>query len=208
MQNRSYIIGIAGGSGSGKTTFLKALFEAFEPNQLALVSQDNYYFPKEKQQVDKNGWENFDLPTSIDSERFHIDLNKLSSGEDIEKLEYTFNNESKKPTRIVVPSAPIIITEGLFIFHYPEIAKVIDYRVYFDAEVETRLNRRIARDGTERGYPENEVRYQWENHVLPAEKLYLEPYRSAADLTVNNTDNFQSELDFLTTHIQSILNHE
>jgi uridine kinase len=208
MRDRSYIVGIAGGSGSGKTTFLKALFEAFEPHQLALVSQDNYYFPKEEQAKDENGWENFDLPTSIDSKRFHNDLVKLSSGQDIEKLEYTFNNASKAPKRIVIPSAPVIITEGLFVFHYPEIAKMIDYRVYLEADEETRLNRRIARDGTERGYPENEVRYQWANHVIPAERLYLEPYQVESHLVIDNTESFDSGLDLLKQHIQSILPHE
>lgn len=205
MENKSYVVGIAGGSGSGKTTFLKALFDAFEPHQLALVSQDNYYFPKEKQEVDENGWANFDLPTSIDSTRFHNDLVKLASGEDIEKLEYTFNNPTKVPARIVVPSAPVIITEGLFIFHYPEINELVDYRVYVDAEEDVRLKRRIARDDVERGYPEHEVRYQWDNHVIPAERLYLEPYRANADLLIDNTHDFQTGLQQLIKHIRQHL---
>lgn len=203
--NTSYLIGIAGGSGSGKTTFLRALFDAFAPGELALVSQDNYYHPIEQQQKDDNGWHNFDLPESIDRGHFFEDITALQSGNSIEKLEYTFNNDAARPERILIEPAPVLITEGLFVFHYDEINTMLDYRVYFDADRNERLRRRIYRDDKERGYPEHEVRYQWENHVIPAEEKFLLPHKQQADLVIDNTKTFERDLDRLVSHIQSIL---
>lgn len=194
---KPYLVGIAGGSGSGKTTLLKELFERLPSEKLALVSQDNYYHPKEKQEKDENGEVNFDLPTSIDREHFHRDILTLLHGGSITKKEYTFNNPDKEPDLITIESAPIIITEGLFIFHYEEIDQILDHRVYIHAEEEIRLHRRIQRDHHERGYPEKVVRYQWDNHVAPAYRQFLEPYKLKSDLIINNDDDFRKDLDKL-----------
>lgn len=199
------LIGIAGGSGSGKTTFLRAIFEEFNSSQVALVSQDNYYLPKSDQLVDENGVTNFDLPTSIDRAQFFRDMVDLVEGKSIELLEYNFNNPAFAPKTIFVHSAPIIIMEGLFVFHYEEIREQLDLMVYLDAHHESRLERRIRRDAVERGYPEHEVRYQWENHVRPAEKLYLEPYKPHAQLVVDNTHSFDDGLNSLLDFISGRL---
>jgi uridine kinase len=202
---KPYIIGIAGGSASGKTSFLKALVEAFGEEEVSLVSQDNYYRPYEEQLEDANGWRNFDLPESIHRGDFHRDLQRLQQGEPIERLEYTFNNPDIQPALITVKPTPVILSEGLFVMHYDEVRSLLDYKVYIHADPAVRLNRRIARDHVERGYPEDEVRYQWENHVRPADRLYLEPYRNHADLVVDNNERFDDGLDALQQHIRNIL---
>ena len=199
------LIGIAGGSGIGKTTFLRAILERFNSNQVALVSQDNYYLPKANQVIDENGVTNFDLPSSIDRAHFFRDMVDLVEGKSIELLEYNFNNPALAPKTIYVHPAPIIIMEGLFVFHYEEIREQLDLMVYLDAHHESRLERRIRRDAVERGYPENEVRYQWENHVRPAEKLYLEPYKFQAQLVVDNTHSFDHGLNSLLGFISERL---
>ncbi|MFT5182999.1 MAG: uridine kinase [Flavobacteriales bacterium] len=196
------IIGIAGGSGSGKTTFLQALVDRVPKEKLALVSQDNYYQPIEMQQKDENGQVNFDLPISINREHFFDDINRLMTGKTITKTEYTFNNENREAQEIIVQPADIIVTEGLFVFHYNEIRDLLNYKVYIDAHEEIRLDRRIQRDLQERGYPENEVRYQWENHVIPAEQSYLEPFKPEVDLLVDNTHTFDKGLEELIKMIE------
>lgn len=196
------IIGIAGGSGSGKTTFLRALMDRVPKENLALVSQDNYYQPIELQEKDENGQVNFDLPISINREQFFNDINQLMNGKSITKTEYTFNNENREAQQIVVQPAKIIVTEGLFVFHYNEIRDLLNYKVYIDAHKETRLERRIHRDLEERGYPENEVRYQWNNHVIPAEQSYLEPFKPGVDLLVDNTHSFDQGLEKLISVIE------
>ncbi len=197
-----YLVGIVGGSGSGKTTFIKELFKQMPKSSVAIVSQDNYYHPIEQQPVDKNGQENFDTPGSIDRERFHRDINTLIGGGIIQKEEYTFNNEIVNSGLIEVESAPIIITEGLFVFHYTEIFSLLDYKVFIDAEEDIRLQRRIIRDFEERAYGEEAVRYQWENHVMPADKKYLQPFKPDSDIIVDNNSNFQNDLDSLIIHLK------
>lgn len=196
------IIGIAGGSGAGKTTFLRALTDHFDSHQLALVSQDNYYKPKELQQADENGIINFDLPTSIDHDHFVRDMEDLAAGKSITKLEYNFNNPAWKPQPIEVHPAPVIVMEGLFVFHFPQIMDRLNYRVFLDAQVDLRLNRRIKRDSKQRGYPEHEVRYQWDNHVRPAELQFLEPYRDVCELIVDNSHSYDEGLETLVGEIQ------
>lgn len=191
------LIGIAGGSGSGKTSFLRDLMSHFSLQQVALVSQDNYYFPKEMQRIDENGQHNFDLPESIDRKHFYDDMMKLSGGESIEKLEYNFNNPSWVPKKVTVDPAPVIIMEGLFVFYYQEIWNRLDYKVYIDVHHEERLQRRIRRDAAERAFPEHQVLYQWHQHVRPAEEKYLEPFAGKCDLIVDNNEHYADGLNEL-----------
>lgn len=204
---KSKIIGIAGGSGAGKTTFLKSLFSAFTEEQLTIVSQDNYYKTKDLQEADENGVINFDLPTAIDEAHFVQDMEALAAGESITKLEYNFNNPAREPQSIVVHPAPVIVMEGLFVFHYAAIRSQLCYKVFLDAHHETRLQRRLQRDEIERGYPAHEVIYQWNQHVRPAELAYLEPYRNECDLIVMNDEHFEDGLGTLVNYIQKLLQH-
>lgn len=176
--------------------------QAFPENEISLVSQDNYYRPAEEQQRDANGWLNFDLPDSLYREDFHRDLEALSRGELVRRKEYTFNNPAVVPGMIEVRPTPIIVTEGLFVFHYDEVWHMLDYKVFLHADERIRLARRIERDARERGYPESEVRYQWENHVMPADRQYLQPFRPHCDLIVENDDHFEDGLSALVNHLK------
>ncbi len=191
MVKPKIIVGISGGSGSGKTSLLNSLLDVYSKDEICIVSQDNYYRPLKEQFVDENGEVNFDLPESIDIEKFVEDLNLLSSGKQIEKTEYTFNNNAKEAQTIVVNPAKILVIEGLFIFHFKMIMEKINLAVFVHTDRNLRLERRIKRDGKERGYPEATVIYQWENHVEPAFKSYLEPYKKDCHLTINNNESYQ-----------------
>lgn len=204
--DRPYFVGIAGGSASGKTSFLKALLQAFPEDEISLVSQDNYYRPPEEQQRDANGWLNFDLPDSLYRDEFQRDLQALSRGEVIRRQEYTFNNPAVTPGMVEVRPTPIVVTEGLFVFHYEEVRQMLDYKVFLHADDRIRLARRIERDARERGYPEAEVRYQWENHVMPADRQYLQPYRPHCDLIVQNNAHFEDGLIALVNHLKQRMN--
>ena len=103
-----YIIGITGGSASGKTTFLRRLLEAFPEEQICLISQDNYYHPREKQVRDDMGVENFDLPASIDAAAYAADVLSISQGHEVRRKEYIFNNAAATPRELVLRPAPKI----------------------------------------------------------------------------------------------------
>lgn len=205
MAGPYHIIGVAGGSASGKTSFLRDLESQLPKGSISVVSQDNYYFPKEMQHVDENGEINFDLPTSIDRKQFYQDLLDLSSGKSITKTEYTFNNKAVEPKKIVIKPAPIIILEGLFIFYFKEIREMLDLRVFLDVREDIKLSRRIKRDATERGYPEETVRYQWDNHVMPSYKAYLRPFRDDANIIITNNYTFDKGLKVFADHLNMVL---
>lgn len=204
MSYDCHIIGIAGGSASGKTSFLRDLEQTLPEGSVCVVSQDNYYHPKEMQHIDENGEINFDLPTSIDRNQFYQDLKSLSRGESIIKKEYTFNTNAK-PRKIKVDPAPIIIMEGLFIFHFEEIRNMLDLRVFLDVREDLKLERRIKRDIQERGYPEAAVRYQWDNHVMPSYKAYLRPFRDDANIIITNNHTFDKGMKVLADHLRALL---
>lgn len=192
---KPYIIGITGGSGSGKTTFIRYLREAFSEEDVCIVSQDDYYRPREEQEVDSKGIENFDKPYSIDKKAFNRDITKLAKGETVEILEYTFNNSKKKPNKIILKPAPILIVEGLFVFHYKKIRKQLDLKVFVHAKENLKVIRRIRRDRVERNYPLDDVLYRYQNHVLPAFEKYISPYMEEADLIINNNKSFENGLE-------------
>jgi uridine kinase len=201
MGKQQYVVGIAGGSASGKTSFLNRLKENLPIGSVSIISQDNYYKPKAEQEKDENGEVNFDLPTSINKDAFFNDITSLLNGKTISFKEYTFNNDGQEPKTVVIEPAPIMVVEGLFVFHYPEIRQLLDLRVYLDVREELKLERRIKRDRDERGYPESVVRYQWENHVMPSYKKFLKPYRDDSNLIITNNLTFDKGLAVLTDHL-------
>jgi uridine kinase len=200
---RPYIVGIVGGSASGKTTFIHRLAEHFDAGELCVISQDNYYVPKEQQSCDENGEINFDLPSSINRSEFHRHLTQLLAGEEIYIREYTFNNPDKEPGLLVFKPAPIIIMEGLFVFHYEEIRELLDLKIFIDADEDIKLERRIHRDAHERGYPKESVLYQWYKHVTPAFEQYLLPYKKHSDIIVTNNTSFDRGLEVLVHHLKA-----
>lgn len=204
--NKPFIIGICGGSGSGKTRFINDLIKTFDGKDITIISQDDYYQPREEQKVDKMGIVNFDLPTSIDKMAFKKDIEALMSGEIVRREEYTFNNSSKKTKVLTFHPNPIIVVEGLFIFHYKKIRKLLDLKVFLDAKENLKVVRRIKRDRIERNYPLDDVLYRYENHVLPSFEKYILPFKSKADVIINNNKNYQNGLSvltgFITNHMQ------
>lgn len=199
---KPYIIGITGGSASGKTLFLKRLLERFSEKEICLISQDNYYKPIHLQTKDVNGIENFDIPESIDVDRYATDIQALRDGKDVTIEEYTFNKKDAVPKLLTFHSAPIIVVEGIFVFHFTEIAHLIDLRIFIDAKNKIKLNRRINRDNVERGYDLTDVLYRWENHVTPTYIKYIRPYKKNADIIIPNNDNFEKGLEVITVFLK------
>ncbi len=202
---KPYIVGITGGSASGKTYFLHQLLEAFSKEEICLISQDNYYRTQEFVPKDKNNVENYDLPEAIDFELYAQHINDLKDGKTVEHKEYVFNNPDVVPKTLVFQSAPIIVVEGIFVFHSPEVAKLLDLRVFIDAREHIKIKRRIIRDNNERGYDLTDVLYRWENHVAPTYDKYIEPTKYDADIIINNNAHFEKGLAILTAFLKSRL---
>jgi uridine kinase len=203
--SKPFTIGITGGSGSGKTFFLQGLSACFSEQEICLISQDNYYKPREQQPIDENGIKNFDLPVSIDREAFHHDLLLLKAGQNVTLKEYTFNNPHAEPKLLEFKSSPILVVEGLFVQYFEEISKELDLRIFIEAKDHVKLGRRIRRDQVERGYDIDDVLYRYQYHVMPVYERLIEPLKHNSDLVIPNNSHFQRALDVLVGYLKSHL---
>lgn len=204
--SKPFIMGIAGGSGSGKTFFLNRFLDHFTSDEVCSVSQDDYYFPvRHTMTKEEIKFYNFDIPETIDREHFYSDITKLINKETIYKKEYTFNNPEAVPKILEIKPAPIMIVEGLFIFHFKEIADLLDLRIFIEADEEVALLRRLKRDLEERGYSNEDVMYRWENHVMPAYKEFLLPYRNICEQVIVNNTHIADDILRVTEQISKEL---
>jgi uridine kinase len=204
--NKPFVIGIAGGSGSGKTFFLKCFLEHFTVDEVCLVSQDDYYIPVAHNMTkEENKLYNFDLPSTIDHAHFEDDIAKLINNQTVTKQEYTFNNLNAIPKLMEIRPAPILIVEGLFILHFKKIASQLDMTIFIEADEEIALQRRLKRDLLERGYSHDDVKYKWTNHVVPAYNEYLLPYREGCDKLIINNTQFADDIIRITDEISQEL---
>jgi uridine kinase len=204
--NKPYIIGIAGGSGSGKTFFLKCFLEHFADHEVSLVSQDDYYFPVAHNMTKEENKEyNFDLPATIDHDHFEDDIESLMTGKAILKKEYTFNNSDAVPKMLEIKPAPILIVEGLFILHFKKIAETLDLKIFIEADDDIALQRRLKRDLIERGYSHDDVIYKWINHVVPAYNEFLLPYKDECDKIIVNNSHKAEDIICITEEISKEL---
>lgn len=205
--NKPFTVGLAGGSGSGKTLFLKRLLDFFTPDQICLISQDNYYKPRHLQPMDPNGIHNFDTPDSIDFRQFARDIQEIREGKTVLRNEYTFNNPQRKASMLTFSPAPVIMVEGIYVLYYRELAEMLDLRIFIEAKDHIKIKRRILRDKVERGYDLDDVLYRYEHHVMPSYERYIEPYRHEADFIIPNNKNFDMALDILKCYLKEKIVH-
>ncbi len=203
MEKDTLIIGICGGSGSGKTTIIDELLHLITCHKPALLSLDNYYKDIREQTKDNHGQVNFDLPSAVDSVAFTNDLKRLINGESIRIKKYAFNVQGEQQY-LDIPYSRIILTEGIFLFNIPEVMELIDVKIYVELDNDLQLERRLQRDVQERGYDKNAVLYQWHNHVIPAFKNYIEIHKKKADVMLRN----DGDISHLVAQVDRyVLNH-
>ena len=202
------IIGITGGSGSGKSFFVNELIKRFRIEDVCFITQDNYYKERDAQPVDIRGVKNFDKPESINGDQLYRDIQMLRSGKEVEMLEYTFNNPEIIPKRVTFRPAPVLILEGLMVFYWANIRNLIDYSVFIDADELIKVKRRIMRDANERGYDLSDVLYRYEHHVAPYYHQYLEPLKREVDIVIPNNVDFMKGLEVLEGFIKLRLQNQ
>jgi uridine kinase len=134
---------------------------------------------------------------------YAADVQTISQGQSFSRLEYTFNNPNIIPQVLVFNPAPIVIVEGIFVFYFEEVARLLDLKVYIDAKEHVKLHRRIIRDKEERGYDLEDVLYRYLNHVAPTYEKYIKPYKQDADIVIPNNRKFDRGLEVLVSYLDT-----
>ncbi|MDB5274547.1 MAG: phosphoribulokinase/uridine kinase [Chitinophagaceae bacterium] len=186
---KPYIIGVCGGTASGKTYFLERLQAQLRAEEATFISLDNYYRPKEEQPLDENNIPNFDTPGSINWQELEDTLDRLDKGETVRLKKYTFNNPLAPEEWIDLKPSPVWVIEGLFSMQQEQVRKRFDISLFMDTEEHLKIFRRIERDYAERGYDLKDVTYRYLHHAIPAYKEYVQPFRALAHVVIpNNVD--------------------
>ena len=198
-------IGIADGTGSGKTTITRRLQQRFS-DSVSVVYHDNYYKAHDDMSYEERSKLNYDCPDAFDTELLLRDLRALRRGEAIRcpVYDYTIHNRSDKT--VLVRPAPVIIVEGILIFQDPRLCELLDIKIFVDTDADVRILRRIVRDVRDRGRSLESVVDQYLNTVKPMHEMYVEPSKRNADIIVPEGGHNLVAMDMLIERINAHVN--
>ena len=205
MSNRPIVIGVTGGSGSGKSSVSMKLMEIFADLSVMMLQHDFYYKDQSHLPFEERLKTNYDHPLAFDTDLFVADLNRLLEGQAIDKPVYDFATHTRSNEVIHQESKDVIIVEGILILEDPRLRDLMDIKVYVDTDDDIRLARRILRDIKERGRSVESVINQYVDVVKPMHHQFIEPTKRYADIIVPEGGYNQVAIDLLATKIHSIL---
>jgi uridine kinase len=184
MSSRPVIIGVAGGSGSGKTTVVKRIVATLGPGQVSVLDHDRYYFDHPNLRLEDRAGLNFDHPSSLDTALLVEHVRALREGHPVEVPVYDFSRHVRQAITQTIPPMPAIIVEGILVFESEPLRSLMDVKVFVDADDDTRFIRRLRRDITERGRTMDSVIEQYLQTVKPMHLEFVEPTKRYADLII------------------------
>lgn len=203
---KPYIIGVAGGSGSGKSTFAQRIREAF-PDQVSLISCDNYYLPHDDLTLEERANLNYDAPYSLEFDLMVSHLEALKQGQAVQCPVYDFTRHTRSDAVTEIQPRPIILIDGILIFHDPALRACMDLRIYVETDADERILRRARRDMRERGRDLDSVIQQYLATVKPMHNAYVEPTKVFADIILNGGKNEQAFI-LVKTQIDQLLREQ
>ena len=207
MENDILVIGIAGGTASGKTTLMKNLINEFG-GQVTVLSHDNYYKRHDDMPYEERCQLNYDEPAAFDTSLMVYHLDQLRHGHCIECPVYDFTVHNRSDETIRLVPHKVIIVEGILIFENEELRNLMDIKIFVDTDADIRLCRRIKRDVNKRGRSLESVLTQYQQTVKPMHERYVEPSKKYADLVVPEGGKNLVALGMITGHIQHYLDEE
>lgn len=202
------VIGIAGGTGSGKTTVVNKIISSLPAGEVAVLPQDNYYKDSSHVPPEQRSKINFDEPAAIEWTLLAQQLEMLKKGHAIEMPTYSYLTCTRQKETVHVEPRDVIIVEGILVLTDPLIRKMLDVKVFVDADPDDRLIRVIARDCVERGRTPQMVINRYQEVLKPMHELYIEPSKRSADLIVPQGGNNTVAINLLTDYIKSQLRHD
>lgn len=203
---KPYIIGIAGGSGSGKSTFAKRLKEAF-PDRVSLISCDNYYLPHDELSLEERAQLNYDAPEALEFDLMVRHLEALKNGQSALCPVYDFTRHTRSDAFTEILPRPIILIDGILIFHDPSLRACMDLKIYVETDADERILRRARRDMRDRGRDLDSVIHQYLSTVKPMHNTYVEPTKVYADIILNGGKNEQAFV-LVKTQIAQLLSRQ
>jgi len=199
------VIGIAGGTGSGKTTVVNQIMNELPSDEVVVISQDSYYKKNENMSYEERSKINFDHPKSIDFELLVKHLKDLKKGKVIDQPVYSFVTHNRLEDTLKTHPREVIIVEGILIFNNKELLDLFDIKVYVYADADERLIRRIKRDITERGRDVEEVLNRYQKTLKPMHEQFIEPTKRYADIIIPNDRYNTVAVDIVRTVIKNKL---
>lgn len=203
---KPYIIGVAGGSGSGKSTFAQRIKDAF-PDQVSLISCDNYYLPHDELTLEERADLNYDAPYALEFDLMVRHLEQLKNGQSAQCPVYDFTRHTRSDAVTEIQPRPIILIDGILIFHDPDLRACMDLKIYVETDADERILRRARRDMRERGRDLDSVIHQYLSTVKPMHNTYVEPTKVYADIILNGGKNEQAFI-LVKTQIDQLLREQ
>ena len=201
------LIGIAGGTGSGKTTLVDKLIDSFGDDEVSILRHDNYYKRHDDMCYEERSKLNYDHPDAFDTALLCEHICKLKAGEQIYMPVYDYSIHNRSEETILVKPAPVIVLEGILIFAEPSLCDLMDIKVFVEADADERILRRVIRDVKERGRDLEGVVDQYLTTVKPMHYLYVEPTRALDDVVINSGMN-PVAFEMMKHNIQKLLDEE
>ena len=186
---RSIFLGIAGGTGSGKTFIVDNLLSIYNSNNINVINLDSYYKDLSHMGHQDRVKQNFDHPDSIDIDLIISHLKQISDGNDVDIPIYDFSNHVRLKTTKTISQSNVIIVEGIFALHYMQLRKLYTLNVFIETSEDIRFQRRLSRDTKERGRTIGSIKDQFESTVLPMHKKFIGPSKQFADLIIDGNSN-------------------
>ena len=199
------IVGIYGGTGSGKTTIVNQILSHFPATDIQVISQDSYYKDTSNLTFEERCLLNFDHPEAIDFELLYDHLVLLKERQAIDQPVYCFKTHNRTAETIKTYPKKILILEGILIMNYPKLRRLLDLRIFIEANSEMRMERRVRRDIAERGRTPKEVMDRYLNTLKPMHEQFIEPMKVHSDLVINNHQNEDINITGVIDRIKSLI---
>lgn len=204
MRKNICIVGIAGGSASGKTTIVNNIKELFQ-NDIELISHDNYYLANDDKTMEERMKLNYDHPSSFDTDKMIEDVKKLKEGQVIYRPVYDYTKHTRAKEVVAVYPKKVVILEGILILEDPRLRDLMDIKVFVDTDADERLMRRILRDTKERGRTVESVLNQYVTTVKPMHEQFVEPSKKYADIIIPRGVENKIGIHILQEHLKLML---
>jgi uridine kinase len=202
---RPLLLGIAGGSASGKTLVTSTLIANLGSREVVMIEQDSYYRDFADLSVEERARLNFDHPDAFDRELLIEHMQMLLRGQPIDKPQYDFTRHGRLPETEHVEGQSVVVLEGILVLEDPALRRLMDIKVFIDTDADVRLIRRIRRDITERGRSLESVLTQYEKLVRPMHQQFVEPSKRYADIIIPEGGKNKVAIDLLVTKVRSML---